>query len=115
MLQEAREAAESVKHLQALYEMRDDDKFKISGVRFEHRGSLPGLHLDDAVLEAISGQGTWIWSERDCDTYPHMASVTMFGVRFFAIFSAKAAATYGGIDDEVEDKSSLLLSSIARV
>lgn len=95
MLQEAQRAAESVRHLQALRDTYGDDKFQVTGVCLGTRGSLPGLHLGKVTLELVSDRSEWTWSERGCDEYPYRASVTVFDVKFYAIFSLKTAVEYG--------------------
>ncbi len=96
MLQEAQKAAESAKHLQALRDTFDDDKFQITGVNLA-RESFPALVLHEDILEQISNRSEWAWSERGQGggKFPYRASITMFDVEFFAIFSHATAVEYG--------------------
>lgn len=97
MLQEAREAAKSVAHLQTLYDMRGDDSFRVTGVRLASFGEIPGVHLHEDILESVSDRSEWTWSERGENNggYPYRAGVTMFSVEFYAIFSHATAIEYG--------------------
>lgn len=97
MLQEARDAAEKLGVLQAYRDTFDDDKFRITSVCLSTTGKLPAMHLEEAVLGQLSDRAGWVWSEREkgCGEYPYRASIAMFGVVFFAIFSRDDAIEYG--------------------
>jgi hypothetical protein len=95
MLKEAEKAASSIRHLQALYDTYGDE-FKITGMNLGSSSKLPGLHLHEDTLETLFDRDEWAWSERlNQSEFTHRASVAMFDVEFFAIFSRDAAMEYG--------------------
>jgi hypothetical protein len=99
MIQEAEQAAESVRFLRRFRDKPyDEGEFAITGIDlgpWESKDSLPILHIHESTLAQIVPIDQWVWARRECDGYPFRATAELFGVIFLAVFDRLEAIEHG--------------------